>query len=205
MKRLSTLLLALLLVVTMTSCGNTQAPKEVATGYLQEVQKEATESVEKVESGDVEELNEMFQMNIEAEQFEKFSDEAKTAWKDFMKKLADFDFEVKDEKIAEDEKTATVTVSITTYNLGEKFQVTMSDLMTNAFALSMSGKSEDEIVSELITSMFTEMNKAEKDYKKDVTLTLENTDDGWEVNEDNEELTNALTGGMVDVANQMTF
>ena len=50
--------------------------------------------------------------------------------------------------------------------------------------------------------MLEALKSAEKSYETTVDVTLKKGDDGWEVQED-DELANALTGGIYDLANTM--
>ncbi len=113
----------------------------------------------------------------------------------------DFDYKVKDEKIAEDEKSAELTVEITTYPFGDQLKVAL----TNLFMQALSGEIDTEDEDQITKMVYDELKKPEeKSYKKEVKISYKRTDDGWKTDlANNEEFMDAVMGGMYTTVNEM--
>lgn len=119
---------------------------------------------------------------------------------DLVPKLREFDYELSNEQI--DGDTATVDVKITTYAAGDAFSSFMSDYISQAFTLALSGASEDQI-TELASSIFSSKIKTmEKSYTDTVTLNLTKVDGSWKVDalDNYGEIADALVGGLITTA-----
>jgi len=66
----------------------------------------------------------------------------------------------------------------------------------------LASMSEDELMAKMDETLMSELDAVEKSYKTDLTVTL-NQEDGQWVAEESNELSNALTGGMLDFASSM--
>lgn len=121
------------------------------------------------------------------------------ATKALIDKVLQFDYELGEEVVDGDK--ATVETTITTYPFGEIFSNVVTNFIAQAFANA--GNMTDEDMNELMDKLLIEeLNKAEKTYKKTIKIELEQEDGVWVVQESTE-MSNALTGGMLDFANKM--
>lgn len=122
------------------------------------------------------------------------------ATKALIDKVLEFDYELGEEVI--DGETATVETTITTYPFGQIFSNVVTNFITQSF--SMSNSMTDEEMNKLMDKLLIEeLNKAEKNYTKTIKIQLKQDNGAWVVQED-VQMSNALTGGMLDFANNMS-
>ena len=92
---------------------------------------------------------------------------------------------------------ATVETTITTYPFGEIFTGIVADFIPQAFA---NPDMTDDDASALLDQLLMDaLDKADKTYSKTITIELSQEDGEWVVQE-SDEMSNALTGGMLDFA-----
>ena len=171
MKKVSILLLALCLIF-MTACG-TASPTDALKADLENAKSSSDEIIGQLgEDG--------------------FGEEATQALVD---KVLEFDYQLGEEKIDGDK--ATVETTITTYPFGEIFTGIVADFITQAFA---NPDMTDDDASALLDQLLMDaLDKADKTYSKTITIELSQEDGEWVVQE-SDEMSNALTGGMLDFA-----
>ena len=122
-----------------------------------------------------------------------FGEEATQA---LIDKVLEFDYEIGEESI--DGDTSTVELTITTYPLGDIFTTVLSELFSSDME-ELASMTEDELMAWMDETLISQLDAAEKTYVTDVTVTLNQEDGQWVVQED-QEFSNALTGGMIDFA-----
>ena len=193
-KRIALLTAILLLVMMFCACGAPSPTKTVDT-FLTAIKDQNSETIASVyENGSfdlLENSNDGTNGFIEDE----FSEELQNA---IMEKVLSFDYELFDEKINGD--TATVKVTMSTYNLGAAMDEFMEQYITQALQMAFSGAS-DEDIEELANTLFAEqIEKAEKYYSGTAVIDLTKDDDGWKVDglDDTGEFMNILLGGLID-------
>ncbi len=171
MKKVSILLLALCLIF-MTACG-TASPTDALKADLENAKSSPDEIIGQLgEDG--------------------FGEEATQA---LVNKVLEFDYQLGEEKIDGDK--ATVETTITTYPFGEIFTSIVGDFVTQAFA---NPDMTDDDASALLDQLLMDaLDKADKTYSKTITIELAQEDGKWVVQE-SDEMSNALTGGMLDFA-----
>ena len=171
MKKVSILLLALCLIF-MTACG-TASPTDALKADLENAKSSPDEIIGQLgEDG--------------------FGEEATQALVD---KVLEFDYQLGEEKIDGDK--ATVETTITTYPFGVIFTGIVADFITQAFA---NPDMTDDDASALLDQLLMDaLDKADKTYSKTITIELSQEDGEWVVQE-SDEMSNALTGGMLDFA-----
>lgn len=201
MKKFLSLVVAVALCLTFTACGKTESPGQAVDKYLKDSKSQAVSSIEDFEKGDAAEI--VDELGLDDDMLKSLDDSSKEEMLGVIKKVCDFDYEITKEEITKENESAVVTVNITSYNLGEQFSKSISNLMNDAMSWAMSGKSEEEVTNEIIKTMFEDLNKAEKNYKKEVKFKLDYKDDKWIVDEDNDDFENAITGGMMDAADSL--
>lgn len=175
MKKVTILLLALCLVF-LTACGSS-SPTDALKADLENAKASPDEIIGEI--GD-----------------EGFGEEATEA---LIDKVLEFEYEFGEEKV--DGDTATVETTITTYPFGDMFTTVISDFITQAMANP--NITEDEMTALLDSLLMDAMDGAEKTYEKTITIELKKDGNAWVVQE-SDELSNALTGGMLDFANSMS-
>ncbi len=175
MKKVTILLLALCLVF-LTACGSS-SPTDALKADLENAKASPDEIIGEI--GD-----------------EGFGEEATEA---LIDKVLEFEYEFGEEKV--DGDTATVETTITTYPFGDMFTSVISDFITQAMANP--NITEDEMTALLDDLLMKAMDGAEKTYEKTITIELKKDGKAWVVQE-SDELSNALTGGMLDFANSMS-
>lgn len=116
------------------------------------------------------------------------NDQNQKDMKDLIKRVQDFKYTFTDESIAEDGKTAKVTVNIKTYNFALGYINTWDRLLD-----------ENQDNTEFANVFFEEIAKIKsKNFSKDIVINCTKTNDGWETDVANSEtLKDAMWGGMM--------
>lgn len=175
MKKTIVLILALCLVL-LTACGSA-SPSDALKADLENAKASPEEIIG--EMGD-----------------EGFGEKATKA---LIDKVLEFEYELGKESV--NGETATVETTITTYPFGQLFSNVVTKFISQAF--ESAGEMSDEDMTALMDKiLIEELNGAEKTYTKTITVELEQEDGVWVVQE-SDELSNALTGGMLDFAESM--
>ena len=179
MKKKTLLIVSMLVLVmfALTACGS-KSPKSVVEDNLKQIKTEKTSSnVSKL-------LNDKTLEQKYGKEYDKF-----------IKKVQDFDYEVKDEKV--DGKKATVKVEIKTYDFGAAYKTTYDTVVADA----KSGKitATTDIKDYVYNLMFQNLNSVkDKSYKKTVTINCTKNDKGeWTTDiNSNVDFLDAMMGGM---------
>lgn len=197
MKKLSMVLLAAALCLTLFACGSGPSPSDVVSTYLDAVKAQDSEAIAGVYAGEASDVA----FNSIGEDENAFSKELQD---NMMSKFLAFDYTVGNEK-AEDDK-ATVDVTVTAYNMGDIFQDAVGEYMNRALPLIFSDVTDEDMNALLEEVMTEKLEGAEKNYEKTVTVSLTKTDKGWVIDEfeDITGLPDALTGGMASYAESMS-
>ncbi len=172
MKKIAVLLLALIMCFTFAACSS-PSPSDALKADLEDAKSSPDEIIGDMGS-------------------DGFGEEATEA---LVNKVLEFDYELGKETI--DGDTATVEATITTYPFGEMFSNLLISFMGQA--MSDPTMTEETMMDTLDQLLMDALDSAEKTYKSTVTVTLINDGQAWVVQE-SDELSNALTGGMLDFA-----
>ena len=173
MKKIAVALLALIMCFTFAACSS-PSPTDALKADLENAKSSPDEIIGDMGS-------------------DGFGEEATEALVD---KVLEFDYELGEESI--DGDTATVEATITTYPFGEMFSNLLISFMGEALADPT--MTEETMMDTLDQLLMDALDSAEKTYESTVTVTLVNDGEAWVVQE-SDELSNALTGGMLDFAN----
>lgn len=113
-------------------------------------------------------------------------------------KLKSFEYTVGNESI--DGDTATVEVTIKTYNMSTVLSNFISEYFQQGFALAFSGASEEQLNALASQVLTNQLESAQMDYEKTVPLKMSKVDGKWVVDNlsDQDGFVNVLTGGMID-------
>ena len=205
MRKFFAILLMITLVFTFTSCGGTSktqtdqlTPTETADKFLAGLKAKDLEAVEEYYEGDIGDLT-----MLEEEDEPALADVINA----MVDKIFDFDYVLGNEKI--DGDSATVEVELTTYDFGGIIQEIMGGLMEDAFALKLTGMSQEEMeaeINELIGGKFKEaLDNAAKDHTIKVPMELTRKDGKWVVKDlaSSKDFLNALSGGLMELADSL--
>lgn len=179
MKKKTLLIVSMLVLVmfALTACGG-KSPKSVVEDNLKQIKTEKTSS----------NVSKLFNDKTLEQKYGKEYDK-------FIKKVQDFDYEVKDEKV--DGKKATVKVEIKTYDFGAAYKTTYDTVVSDA----KSGKitATTDVKDYVYNLMFQNLNSVkDKSYKKTVTINCTKNDKGeWTTDiNSNVDFLDAMMGGM---------
>ena len=179
MKKKTLLIVSMLVLVmfALTACGS-KSPKSVVEDNLKQIKTEKTSS----------NVSKLFNDKTLEQKYGKEYDK-------FIKKVQDFDYEVKDEKV--DGKKATVKVEIKTYDFGAAYKTTYDTVVADA----KSGKitATTDVKDYVYNLMFQNLNSVkDKSYKKTVTINCTKNDKGeWTTDiNSNVDFLDAMMGGM---------
>ncbi|WP_456078040.1 hypothetical protein [Mogibacterium diversum] len=179
MKKKTLLIVSMLVLVmfALTACGS-KSPKSVVEDNLKQIKTEKTSS----------NVSKLFNDKTLEQKYGKEYDK-------FIKKVQDFDYEVKDEKV--DGKKATVKVEIKTYDFGAAYKTTYDTVVADA----KSGKitATTDVKDYVYNLMFQNLNSVkDKSYKKTVTINCTKNDKGeWTTDINNNiDFLDAMMGGM---------
>ena len=176
-KTLLTVSMLVLVMFALTACGS-KSPKSVVEDNLKQIKTEKTSS----------NVSKLFNDKTLEQKYGKEYDK-------FIKKVQDFDYEVKDEKV--DGKKATVKVEIKTYDFGAAYKTTYDTVVSDA----KSGKitATTDVKDYVYNLMFQNLNSVkDKSYKKTVTINCTKNDKGeWTTDiNSNVDFLDAMMGGM---------
>ena len=179
MKKKTLLIVSMLVLVmfALTACGS-KSPKSVVEDNLKQIKTEKANT----------NVSKLFNDKTLEQKYGKEYDK-------FIKKVQDFDYEVKDEKV--DGKKATVKVEIKTYDFGAAYKTTYDTVVSDA----KSGKitATTDVKDYVYNLMFQNLNSVkDKSYKKTVTINCTKNDKGeWTTDiNSNVDFLDAMMGGM---------
>ena len=156
MKKILALCLVVATAVVVTSCGKNATPSDAVETELKGIQTE-----------EIKDLKKSMPNSLDSS-YDK-------QWGDFLKKIQDFDYKVKNEKVSG--KKATVTVTITTYDFGQAYQSTYDQIVNDAKSGSLT--SSTDVTKYTYDLLFKNiLGVKDKKYTKDVVINCKKNDDG---------------------------
>lgn len=192
------LMVALIGVLGLSACGSkADTPTSGAEKFLKDIKKSDATEFTALMTGEKVDEQAKEKKSKEQEEAEKEANNSKQ-----FKMLKDFDYKLGKEKIAKDKKTATVEVTITTYDFPKAIQGYSEEIMKNMAEWQSKGTDQKKLREKMEKILNQHLEKLKKkDVVKDATIELSKNKDGnWEVIniKDNEAFANAISGGMVD-------
>lgn len=178
MKRLLCTVMLVLMTLMLAGCGKA-TPSDAVSDALDELKT--------AEVGDLLALDNM-----------ELSEDTTEAYRDFLTKVSGFDYEITGETVAEDEQSAVVDVTITTYAFGDAFLDAYEELYQTYDA--------SEINTDVIyKAVFDKLNSLEdKSSSYSIKIECEKKDDKWVAKlDDNGKFNNAILGDMVYVLKEL--
>lgn len=176
-----------------------ESPSDVTKTYLDALKSQDSDAYSKVYAdGDVNPLSQGF-AGVDSS---KLTDDQK-AIPEMTEKMLDFDYTIGEERVDGDK--ATVKVTIKTYKLGDAFSKSVEDYLSKAVKKALSGKVDEDEMSDLMMECFSDQlsKLKDKDYEKSTTFNLTNGDDGWTIDELTDDQIDVLTGGLVEAASKL--
>lgn len=176
-----------------------ESPSDVTKTYLDALKSQDSDAYSKVYAdGDVNPLSQGF-AGVDSS---KLTDDQK-AIPEMTEKMLDFDYTIGEEQVDGDK--ATVKVTIKTYKLGDAFSKSVEDYLSKAVKKALSGKVDEDEMSDLMMECFSDQlsKLKDKDYEKSTTFNLTNGDDGWTIDELTDDQIDVLTGGLVEAASKL--
>lgn len=179
-KRVLSILFVICIILSLVGCGEA-GPSKVVSTFLDAYKANDSEAASKVYMGA---LNDILK-----------EDEMQSVLYD---KTHEFDYSLLDETISESGETATVTVEIKAYALGEVFQKAMAELLIQGLSdLNSETKTSEKEMEELTLK---ELKDAKKTYIKTVDINLIKVNGEWRVKyEIGEGFLDAISGGMATI------
>ncbi|MEE0776470.1 MAG: hypothetical protein U0M15_05375 [Bacillota bacterium] len=186
------------MLFSFTACSE-QSPSEVTKEALAALKSQDAEAFNALYAGEPLDFTPTAENNEEPQ---ILTGERFTA---VMEKLLGFDYEIGKETITDD--SATVEITITTYDFGQTLESAASEVMSQVLELTLSGTSEKEInllVEEALLNAFDQLLEKAKTTTANVNLTK--SKGGWSIDNitENQELADALTGGAYSVIMNMS-
>lgn len=176
-----------------------ESPSDVTKTYLDALKSQDSDAYSKVYAdGDANPLSQGF-AGVDSS---KLTDDQK-AIPEMTEKMLDFDYTIGEEQVDGDK--ATVKVTIKTYKLGDAFSKSVEDYLSKAVKKALSGKVDEDEMSDLMMECFSDQlgKLKDKDYEKTTTFNLTNGDDGWTIDELTDDQIDVLTGGLVKAASKL--
>lgn len=195
-RRILSLLMVFVVTVSLCSCG-TPSPTDTVDKFLNGIKTQNNEEIKGIYA------DEEFEFANELNE-EDGKELNKVLQEKMFPMLMDFQYTLSNEVI--DGNKATVDVTVKTYNFGGAFTNFMSNYLTQALALAFGDSNEskiDKLAANLLETELTDLT--EKTYEETATITLTSTENGWVIDEleDDGDVMNILTGGIVKSVSSM--
>lgn len=200
MKKLLCALLAFTLCFSLVGCSGDSTggtPTEVITSMLNNYKNKNFDDLNKYFDGNVNFVDDVT-MNG------KLDDATKELADLFLNRLTDIDFEVLDETI-DDSGNSIVTVKITSHNVGEKLLEGVKTAVPLAVNLALSGESQKVITEKLFDALLSPVKNTTKTNVRTIDIRLVQKGNEWKISSNNLEFINSITGGFMDITNQLGF
>ena len=203
--KLISISLCMVLAFVLGACGNQvkvskdMTPTETVEAFLDSFKAQEWDNMDEIYAGKSDDFRSAYGFMSQGDDTDEVADLMVT-------KMLEFDYEVTNEQIAEDGKTASVDISTKAYNMTEVFNNFYQEYMDQALDTYSGDTSnmDEDALEELAMKILTEqINSAEKNYEGEATITLTKAADQWivdEMDESNSDFLNAISGGMMDVA-----
>jgi hypothetical protein len=192
-KKIVAMLTLLIMTFSLYACGG-PSPTETVTTFLNGIKAQDNEAIHSVYSDD--EFNFAGELDLDDE--DTGAELSKVFTEQLLPLITSFEYTLSNEVIDGDH--ATVDVTIKTYNFGNAFSSFFTNYLTQAFAMAFSDATEEDMDKLGANLLSTELNNlTEMNTEKTATVHLSAIDDGWVIDEFEEEdpFYDALTGGMV--------
>lgn len=188
MKLCKVILSALCTLGLLAACSSqhTASPTTVATAFLDAYQAHDNEAIKETSNWTNFDAK---SLELSKQDYVKGVDEA--LQQEVYQKMMDVSYQENAEEIKEE--IAVVSVTLRVYDFAPAIKQGMEEATKKAEELSQQSEiSDEEIQSAILTVLFENMNKAEQNKTIDVRIKLVKQNKAWIVDQDNDELRNAL-------------
>lgn len=191
-----------LLVMLFVSCGHTQSqvdgPDSVTSNFLQALQQQNYASAKTYYA---ENLDNMANFRNQIEEI------SPSVANKLFSKMSDFSYTINEVTIDPDDSTrASVTATITAYDLGKSFESAVLDYIKTDLEMTFDGATSDDVIEKTEEIIVKEIESSEKTFVSDVTISLTRENDTWKIDKisDNPTLLNALSGNIINTIDQLS-
>lgn len=190
---------SILLIFCLTSCSKqeTQNPGETVVNFLNALQQQNYASAKAYYSENLDNLPN-FKNKIEAI--------SPSVANELFNKLADFSYTIKKVEIdPNDKNTASVTVSLQCYDLGDAFENIILDYLKTDLEMTFDGAKDEEIIQKAEETILADISKSEKTFRRTIIIALTKEEDTWKLDKisENRELLNALSGNIINTIEEI--
>lgn len=190
MKKIISIVLVSLLCIGIVGCSKQASPSDIVNNYMKTKISEAKNDLSEYLGDSSDKTSDLFGGSEELN-------------KEFCKLLTDLDYKVSNEEI--DEDYATVDLTVTTYDFRTFLSNVLTDYISKAFSIALSGGSDEDIAKELQEISSTRLEETKnngKTYTDTITIDLIKGEEGWIIDPDYdlEIIANVFSGGMGDVS-----
>lgn len=187
----------------LVGCG-ASTPAQCADTFFKSIKENNTDALAKLYTGDnvSEDINGLLSFLEEEDSNGENTDSiSKENIQKLTTMIADFDYKIGD--ASEDGDTATVQVTLTTYNLGDAFSDFYKDFLDQAMTLALKGGNDEEITSLSNKILAEKLETCKKDCTATISLPMTKVNGSWKVNDlsDNDEVADAFSGKLLSAMN----
>ena len=191
MKRITALICALLLVLSLGACGKANKPEKTAEAFFEALKKMDFDGMN---ACTMEEVN----VEWDPADMDMFSDETvQQLLGVFQSFAAKIEYVLGEATVTGD--TATVPATVTYADASSIVRDAMTDVMANMFMTLLGEESEADVYTQLIQAISDKAGEETVATKTDeLVLPFTKTDDGWKLSALSDELMNVISANMGD-------
>lgn len=191
MKRITALICALLLVLSLSACGKTSTPENTVTTFFEAMKQLDFKGMNACATDDA-------QMEWNPGGSGTFSEETEQQLFDVFQKLASkIEYSVGEATV--NDTTATVPAKVTFVDAAPLVRDVMTDVMANMVMSLLGEESDTDVYTQMIEGLSEKVDDATLSPQTvDLQLALTETDDGWKLSAWSDELANVLSANMSD-------
>ena len=191
MKRITALLCAVLLLLSLTACGKAGTPKDTADSFFKAMQKLDFDAMNECTTNEAN-----VEWDLGASGY--FSEETTQKMRDIFQSLAaKVEYELGD--VESDDTTATVPAKVTYPDASPMVRDAMTDVMANMVMSLLGEESDTDVYTQLIDARAEKVGSETPAMKTaEVVLPMSKTDEGWKITALSDDVINALSGNVSD-------
>lgn len=196
-KNVVAVLSAFACLFALAACATVPTPSNAVSQTLDAIKAQDLQKLEKVYAGDTSSMDMSgFTMNISGMDVNSITEGNEDLTKNLINALTSFEYTLGKEEITDN--TASVEVSVKTYDVGTVFKNSMTNYLTDYFKVLLTGTtpSQEETTQMFLEKFSEEMSaQTEKTYTGTTTISLTKDGNEWKVDELSQETVDILTGG----------
>lgn len=191
MKRITALLCALLLVLSLTACGRTGTPEKTVKTFFEAMKQMDFDGMNACATDDA-------QVEWNPSESGVFPEETEQQLLDVFKKLASkIEYELGDATV--NDAAATVPAKVTFVDAAPLVRDVMTDVMANMVMSLLGEESDADVYTQLIEGLSAKVDDAALATQTvELQMALTETDKGWKLSAWSDELAKVLSSNMSD-------